>query len=667
MCGFSGIVDFKSSQNSELEQCLRAMNKTLSHRGPDDHGYFLASFEDSSSFARFSDNHPRPASSKSSEFNLGFGHQRLSIIDLSSAGAQPMSSANHRLWIVYNGEIFNFVEIREELKAQGVVFQSQSDTEVILHAYERWGKDCLERFNGMWAFAIFDRQKKEIFCARDRFGIKPFYYYLDSRYFIFASELKAILQHPHVRKAPNDRMVFDFLIYGYQDHTEETLFHNLKQLMPAHHMTIDRQGKPVIKRWWDIRVAQDKQSDSHTLNFDESADTFRDLFEDSVRIRLRSDVPVGISLSGGLDSSAIAQVVTNLGRKKSDARNIYRSLTFSACYEEAGFDDRAFVEEALKTLDAESFYIFPKAQDLWDEIEKMTWIMDEPFHSSNQFAQWSVMKLAAQHKIKVLLSGQGSDEYLAGYRGYNSVWLAELLKRGSWNQAFEEMNQICAHQDGIKKTSLFLRVLFGIMPRMFLNLVQPVERLIGKTPKGHDVSLFNPDFVNRFAGQHQAYWQNRHKELAHLNQKLYRDVFQYSLPLLLHYEDRNGMAFSIEARYPFLDHRLLEFAFSLPPELKIHEGRNKWMLRKSMQGILPERIRDRKDKKGFVTPETAWLQNGLDKIKPLFKDSKLKSNAYTNVKKVFNHLDKMGANARYSHQTDLWRVINLEIWLQKFF
>lgn len=667
MCGFSGIVDFKNTGGRKLEQCLRSMNEQLIHRGPDDHGYLLASLGNSSAPIRFHEQIQNFSNEEINNCNLGFGHQRLSIIDLSSAGAQPMPSNDQRLWVVYNGEIFNFIEIRDELKALGTVFRTQSDTEVILHAYERWGESCLQRFNGMWAFAILDRQKNKIFCARDRFGIKPFYYYLDSQFFIFASEIKAILEHPHFKRSPNDRMLFDFLMYGNQDHTDETFFEGVKQIPPAHYLTVGSHGENEMKRWWDIRIAEENRTNFQTFDFDKSAETFRNLLEDSVRIRLRSDVPVGLSLSGGLDSSSVAQLVTNLGRKQNSSKNAYRSLTFSACYNQAGFDDREFMTEALKTLDAEDFYIFPNADDLWNEIEQMTWFMDEPFHSSNQFAQWSVMKLAAQHKIKVILSGQGSDEYLAGYRGYNSVYLAELLKVGKLSKAFDNFQKICTHQEGIGKLSLILRVLFGIMPPSLLGFIRPVERSIGKTPKGHDLSLLNLDFVNRFEDRHQRYWQNRSVELGNLNQKLYRDVFQYSLPLLLHYEDRNGMAFSIEARHPFLDHRLVELAFSLPSSLKIHDGRNKWVVRKAMQGILSEKIRDRKDKKGFVTPETAWLQSGLKKIRPFFEDSKLKSAAYVNSKRALHHFDTLGRNERYSQQTDLWRLVNLEIWFKKFF
>lgn len=656
MCGIAGILEFNNRRSgSEIYQALHQMSELLKHRGPDDHGYFLTDTTRPKNQICFR----YPNQTKIHEqHNLGFAHRRLSILDLSPDAAQPMTTTDQNLWITYNGELFNYVEIREELKRGGVAFRTQSDTEVILRSYEKWGENCLQHFNGMWAFAIWDRRARKIFCARDRFGIKPFYYYFDPQCFAFASEIKSLVSDSKIPKQPHDQSIFDYLCYGLQDHTQFTFFKNINQIPPAHYLAIDTLGKIEIKQWWDIPL-QRKNENLKAYNLQEVKDRFYNLLENSVAIRLRSDVPVGISLSGGLDSSSIAYLASRITANK--------FKTFSACYNEKSCDDRFFIETVLQDLTVDPFYTFPRAEQLWGDVDRMTWFMDEPFYSSNQFAQWCVMKLTADQNIKVILSGQGSDEYLAGYRGYNSVFISELMRALRLREAAWNFTSIRSHQEGIHILPFLLRIIFGAAPKALFPFARAFEQISGKTPKGHQTSLLNTNFFNSFHEHHLSYLKRRSMELGNLNEKLKRDTLRYSLPLLLHYEDRNGMAFSIEARHPFLDHRLVEFVFSLPSSFKINEGRNKWLLRESMRGILPEAIRDRRDKKGFVTPEANWISEGCKKVEALYQSGEIASAPYVNPKILLRNFHDLNQKKYFSGQTELWRLINLEIWFRKFF
>lgn len=667
MCGLAGILEFSQKRTSGFTpRVLKAMTDLLAHRGPDDEGFLLANIQGGDEVRSFRTSEEIASHNSSVPFQLGLSHKRLSILDLSALGHQPMTTPERDLWIVYNGEIFNYVEIRKELVEAGETFQSHSDTEVILKAYRQWGEACLERFNGMWAFVLWDVRRKILFCARDRFGIKPFYYYVDPYRFVFASEIKALFAHPQIPKRPKDEIIYDYLAFGLHDHSPETFFERIRQLPPSHFLRVEvKTGRLTLHRWWDIRF----DSATETVDLNEAKDRFRRLLIDAIKLRLRSDIPVGICISGGLDSSSIAFLSEQIKDEEKASLNFFQGkrFGFSVCYEETECDDRFFIDRVVNSLHLTPYRTFPKARDLWEEIEAMTWFMDEPVRSTNQFAQWSLMKLIHSHKVRVVLSGQGSDEYLGGYRGYNSVYVAELLRKRKFWTALCESRKICRAQAGVGPWRLWLRAAFGLFPVPLPALLATWQALTGETFKSQAMHLLNPSFTHRFRDRTHQYWYRRHRDWTDLHHKLYEDVFRYSLPQLLHYEDRNGMAFSIEARQPFLDHRLVEYVFSLPEFFKIRDGHTKWLLREAVRHILPEEIRSRRDKKGFLTPESGWLKAGIPFLTDFFSRKPPAARDYLIPKKLLAALEGGGNQATYNQLTPFWRLVNLEIWLRRFF
>ncbi|NQT48187.1 MAG: asparagine synthase (glutamine-hydrolyzing), partial [Chloroflexi bacterium] len=602
MCGIVAIYDIPKKP---IDPCMvSSMTRALAHRGPDDEGFWCCQTE-TADWAMFSGEdstegirkrYPHIASAEKN-YNLCFGHRRLSIIELSEAGHQPMGNQDGTLWIIYNGEIYNFPEIKEELKAKGYKFQSNSDTEVILHAYEEWGIECLERFNGMWAFALWDARKQRLFCARDRFGIKPLYYYFDGRRLILASEIKAILQDRSVPREPNEQMIYDYLVYGYLDHTEGTFFRGIGQLPPAHYLLI-RDGHLEIKRYWDL---DPNRKPFPCLDGTDGAYArhFYELFEDAIRLRLRSDVPIGTCLSGGLDSSSIVCAANRLmfsgdGMDSSVVGD--RQKTFSACSDIEEYDERPFIKPVLASTGAEANFVFPAGEDVFDMISDVIWHQDEPFGSLSIFAQWHVMKLAKERGVKVLLDGQGGDELLAGYVPYYSYYLLDLAKRGRLVRLGREIGAYASLHDRSRLSTVAKAITINLPPGLKLA----VKKLLSYP----DVAALEPDFAAR--RRKDEHFPARFGDV--LTDNLYRDVTVRNLPALLHYEDRNSMAFSIEARVPFLDYRLVEYLFSLPADQKVREGFTKVILREAMKGILPEEVRQRTDKMGFVTPQDVWFR-----------------------------------------------------------
>ncbi len=646
MCGFVSVYQFSAPPSRDaLQDLLQRMNQTLVHRGPDDEGYFLTE-----------DRH------------LGFAHRRLSILDLTSAGAQPMSSPDGDFCIVYNGEIFNYLEIRQELSEKGAHFRTQTDTEVILKAYEEWGEKCLERFNGMFAFVLWDRRRKLLFAARDRFGIKPFYYFWDGDSFLAASEVKALLSHPLVRRTANEETIYDYLLFGFQDHSAATFFRSIQQLPPSHYLMIDTQtGKMKTERWWDLK--SNEPSNGKNVDINDAKRRFHDLLADSIKLRLRSDVPIGVCVSGGLDSSAIAYLVEKVERngRQNHAGSHPSRKGFSCCFEDSECDDRLYIDAVTNGLSMEPHKVFPQGEDLWKDLEEMTWMMDEPFRSSNQFSQWTLMKLISKNGIRVAMSGQGADEILGGYRGYASVFIATLFRQHKWRQAWHEWVQTRSDERGISKLMLTGRILYGLSPSIFSNAVPIMERATGINLKMKSREFIDAGFLQRHSGRYVDRLKNQHVNWSNVRRKLYEDLFKYSLPQLLHYEDRMGMAFSVETRHPFLDHRLIEYLYSLPSSLIYRNGQHKWILRQSMSDILPEVISNRKDKKGFITPESRWTKMGAAYMTKLFSsNSGMAASPFVNSKKILNGLSSNVQKDAYSQHTDIWRPLNLEVWLRKF-
>jgi asparagine synthase (glutamine-hydrolysing) len=607
MCGIAGFIDDRLNAE-ESTSLLETMLEKIAHRGPDGRGKFVHGA-------------------------VALGHNRLSILDLSEDGAQPMHLKH--LSIVFNGEVYNYLEIRSELQSLGHTFHTGTDTEVVLTAYQQWGFNCVDKFVGMWAFAIWDDQEKLLFCSRDRFGIKPFYYLYEDGRFYFGSEYKALKVAPIFKTVLNYNQIFRGLQLGWNHFGSETYFDKLKALPNAHNLVF-KDGNIQVKQYWDLQTVQ-----SAKLSYSDAVSNFKSLFSNSIQLHMRSDVEVGCCLSGGLDSSAIASSVgLNFPDKKFKAFNVY--------YEgQDAVDERPWVKEVVKKYPSiDPYYFTPTDNDIRENFERAIYHADVPLAGSSPISQYFVMQLAAKHGIKVLLDGQGSDESLGGYMHSFYRLIGGLLMDGNFPSAFSELN---AH----KKMQQFSAGKSGnILLKSFLSGFQSEQRL-------YEMEYLH--YLPFVGNSKQVNFDLQNKQGSRLNQFLYHLNFNTLLPSLLQFEDRNSMAFSIESRVPFLDHRLVENAFTLPDSFKINQGVTKRILRDSMQGILPEAIANRKDKKGFVTPgEIKWLRGPLSFLieQDFSKIDFLEKEKVNRLITDFKAGDNKQANL-------VWRIAVLRYWLDK--
>ena len=555
------------------------MTDALAHRGPDGEGHWI-----------------------NLEGIVGLGHRRLSIIDLSDAGHQPMHYLD-RYSIIHNGEIYNYIELKDELQKAGYGFHSQTDTEVIAAAYDNWKDECVEHFDGMFALAIWDEKERILFAARDRFGEKPFYYYYDNEKFIFASEMKALWRYG-IEKKPNLKLLFNFLTIGYTDNPErpeETFFENIQKLPAASYLTysiINNQFS--IFKYWDIDI----ENIDEEISDEEAIEEFNFLFKTSIERRLRSDVQTGTSLSGGLDSSSIVAINHEL-RTNHDSRKC-----FSAIFPGFKNDESAFSKQVADKFSLQHFTVKPAAADLISDLEKISYHQEEPFTSASIYAQYKVYELAKQQGVKVLLDGQGADEMLAGYHKYYKWYWQELFNKRKLISS-GEIN--AAHKNGVNEKFGTRNIIAALFPD-FASVVLEKQYLLN--------ALRQEDLTKEFV-QHQS------KEAYYitpvhfnLNGALYFNMMQHGLEELLRYADRNSMAHGREVRLPFLSHELVEFIFSLPANFKIRKGWTKWLLRKTMEKSLPSEITWRQDKVGFEPPQQQWMQD--EKLKEMIFDAKKK-------------------------------------------
>jgi asparagine synthase (glutamine-hydrolysing) len=569
MCGIAGII-----QNAPLynKQHVQQMMHALAHRGPDGEGFW-----------------------QNADDSALLGHLRLAIIDTSPAAAQPLhytppSGFNSRYSIVYNGEIYNYLELKEELRQLGYHFHTGSDTEVILAAYDCWDEDCLARFDGMFAFAIWDEKEKELFAARDRFGEKPFFYSQDKNAFLFASEMKAFWA-AGIKRAVNFKMLFNFITIGYVDNPErpeETFFENISQLPPASSLFFyPATGELVIEQYWEL------STDIHHRPPDErkTIEQFREMLAGSVKRRLRSDMPVGTSLSGGLDSSSISSLINASGSQT------FSQHCFTAGFPGFGKDEIAYARLVADKYGLQQHITNVTVNDLLDKWKTFCHHQEEPVSSASAFAQFKVFELAKQYNISVLLDGQGADETLAGYHKYYKWYWQELFHQ---RKLFRGKEIQSARTLGVQEPFGFKNVLASLLPDLASVILE--KQYLFHALAQEDLDR---DFVR--LQSKEAYYST--PELSSLNGILHFNTCIHGLNELLRYADRNSMAHGREVRLPFLDHQLVEFVFSLPPAFKIRNGWTKWMLRKGMDQQLPDEITWRKDKTGFEPPQKQWLQH----------------------------------------------------------
>ncbi|MDP1808302.1 MAG: asparagine synthase (glutamine-hydrolyzing) [Actinomycetota bacterium] len=635
MCGIAGLLWFEAGRPVNINE-LRAMCDLMEHRGPDDEGFFVKN-------------------------NIGLGHRRLSIIDLSSAAYQPMSNENGTIWLTFNGEIYNYLELIPELEAKGHKFKSHADSEIIIHAYEEYGTDCVQRFNGMWAFAVWDETKQRLFLSRDRFGVKPLHYYLNKEVICFSSEIKPILARFPELRSTNEPYLYRFLTTGVPNYNDETFFAKIKSLAPAHSMTVNKRGEYKTWKHWDYN----RESVNQTYDYSAPEETFRELLKDAVRLRLRSDVPIGTCLSGGLDSSSIVALMS---------QEVHLPIkTFSALYADPDCDESSYVNIMNGRFNTQPFPVYPRADDLFDVLSKIVCFQNEPSAAPGLYSQWLVMQ-EAHGKVKVLLDGQGGDELLGGYFSYFDHYLFSLLS--SWTKTRDS-----------KFLSLFFEGKRGIRGLTGQFQLQRLTKLFLKQLLRYSMSSPLPGLANlsiALSGTAQCRYGTLHPEFADqakangsrpkrrrkldslLDTMLYDDLTVSSIPALLRYEDRNSMAFSIEARTPFLDYRLVEFCLGLPYTQKIDRATTKSILRRSLTGILPEQIVNRSDKKGYPTPFNKWLrEDECRQAKEILLSSECRK------RRIFDHrvLEqslKKHAGGQLDLSWEIWRLITTELWFRQF-
>ena len=617
MCGICGVVAFR--RPPELETARR-MAALLAHRGPDGSGEFV------------------------DDYGVAFGHRRLAIIDLSDAGLQPFASSDGRFQLMHNGEIYNYVELRRELEDRGHTFRTATDTEVVLEAYREWGSRCVERFNGMWAIAIWDSREKTLFCSRDRFGVKPFYYRWDGVRLVFASELKAFRADPLTRLEPNESVAREYIEQGYVDYGEETFFAGIRRLPPAHSLTLSPAGFRVSCHWQLEPV--DAPADPVAA--------VRELFLDAVRLRLRSDVPIGTALSGGLDSSAVAGGVAHLQRRGEGGNQVGpKQQVFTAYFDDAGFDERPYAEAVVRAIDADPHWVTFADDEVEEIVSAVVEAQDEPFGSLSIVAQWLVMRAAREASVTVMLDGQGGDETLAGYPVTFGYRFADLLAQRSFLelgrelQAYRRIHGAPASTTAISLATPFLPM--GLR-RALRARRQGARALLGPALRSapEAVETNESPFSDRLRRQYHHILADR------------------GLPELLRYEDRNSMAHSLEARVPFLDYRLVELLFSIDASYLLNRGVTKTVLRQAVGDLLPATVLARTDKLGFVTPDARFLRGQLGvAAERVFASRALAARGFIDPKHARERLSTLRRGLT-STDAPLWRALNLELWAGAF-
>jgi asparagine synthase (glutamine-hydrolysing) len=626
LCGFIAAAPASAST-------ILSMTNLARHRGPDDEGYLLvrepgmapelfggsdtpaAAYRSGAPFA------PAAMMTASDQpVTVAFGHRRLSILDLSVLGHQPMCTTDRRYWLIYNGEIYNYAELAEELKALGYRFLSHSDSEVILAAYATWGAAGLHKLNGMFAFAIYDAEAATLFLARDRFGIKPMYYWIaPSGVWYFASEIKQFTAAPDWTPRLNLTRVREFLATGLTDCSDETMFAGVYHLPPGHCATLsirdvgaDGSGRIGTDQWYRLAPAP------FDGTFEEAAAAYHRLLADSVRLMLRADVPIGSCLSGGIDSSSIVCLMNRELRRQGAAA---LQKTFTARADEPRFDEWPWVEEVVRTTGVDARSVVPSLDLLQAEFAKFSWHQDEPVATTSYFAEWSVYGLVRQAGLKVMLDGQGADEVLAGYHAFFAPYLASLVRDGRWREAWREIRAF-KRRHGYSEAAALRGIARVLLPP-------------------------------------------RDPRFASVSALAYAQVTHSNLQMMLRCADRSAMAHSVESRVPFLDHRVVEFALGLPDAFKIGGGVTKRVLRGAMSGVLPDRIRDRVDKIGFETPESSWMTGAQRSwFRGRLADAVEITNRFVPASTLIR-LDAMAAGTR-PFDREPWRAISLGEWMRAF-
>jgi len=620
MCGIAVLVGPWSEPESKMREMLAAQ----AHRGPDDHGMWLGN-------------------------GVCLGHRRLSIIDLSANGRQPMCNENGTVWIVFNGEIYNYAEIGRTLEAKGHVIRSATDTEVVVHAYEEWGESCFRRFNGMWGLVLWDSQSQVALCARDRFGVKPLYYHANGDRLAVASEIKGILAAGVSASLAEPYAAHVISRARLDDWGSQTLFAGVSQLPAASILRFSsRDGVGVPQAFWQL----DPESAAETFDYSNPVDTVRELMGDAVRVRmLASDVPVGSCLSGGLDSSSVVALAAR------DAPG--RLTTFTVEYPGTPSDESRFSRLVAEQFECDSVRLSPDPKDYLDVLEQITWYMDEPpVTAPGVYSQWKVFQLAGS-RVKVVLDGQGGDEIMGGYQGHVDAYMRSLLgkilsgRRGSLGELLTTLPEAARFR--AESPLLTLARVLGS---------QRLRRVYGERSMRVRAGGISREFWNAHRIGDSDKQGVGPRDLV--NEVLLNDLLRDVLPAYLHYEDRLSMASSVESRTPFLDYRLVEYMFGIPGPDKLRGGKTKSLLRKAMSGITPQQILDRKDKMGFSTPTSAWFRNELrDPIRDYLLDDRTRNRGVLDMSQVERTI-RLHEAGKIDAGSQIFQWLALECWFRCF-
>tara|TARA_R110001599_G_scaffold353742_2_gene596041 strand:- start:14335 stop:16140 length:1806 start_codon:yes stop_codon:yes gene_type:complete len=598
------------------------MIDVLDHRGPDDEGVHI-------------------------DGSIGLGFKRLAILDLSQSGHQPMVDKISGSVIVFNGEIYNFIEIREELRALGHQFRSTSDTEVLLKAYSQWGEACLNKFNGMWSFVLYDKARRTLFVSRDRFGVKPLYQYSNDRYIVFSSEIKSILASGFYRSEVDWNTSAKFLIRDHLDNTPATFYKGIESVPPGTKLTLTEHSEIISQSYWNLPEG--------TRHHDDPLAEYKHLFSDAIRLRLRSDVPVGVFLSGGLDSTSIISEIDRIN-KSSNASSDRVISAFT--YHSNQFDESRYIDDTLACVNAELIRISPEPEVFWENIGSAHRYHDEPFHSMTALIGFELYRLASKNGIKVVLNGQGADETAAGYHVYF---------RKYWDELISGMLLLPAHSQ-IKE---FVAAFGGNVNKEFLDTI---KRML--TNKAAKFPWYRQTKLNKkLSDDVNSAWctrdfsellarEERDSESMSLFEYLKFSVNNRPLPKYLRVEDRNSMAHSVETRLPFLDYRIVELLFQLESKEKLNGSFNKYIMRRAMADLVPKSVVERRDKMGFPSEVSRWVADGLySKMYEVFDDRVTRERGIFDVDKILTAL-VMHRKRKVDVGEKLFKYAQYELWLR---
>lgn len=608
---------------NNAEYFAKEMCRCLEHRGPDDEGVCT------------------PGE------NIALGHRALFVED-SAREHQPLSSEDETIWVTFDGTIYNFEELKKKL-GKNHEFRSRSSAELVIHAYEEEELDCVRKFNGDFAFCLWDSEKRLLFSARDKIGVRPLYYYNGghSNRFLVSSETKALLADPLVPKEANRHVIFEYLLSGPHSHTGDTFFNGIKELLPAHYILVNQDDVRIKKYWSPLQSCRtDAAKDGESINY---ASRFLELFEDSVKIRIPENALIGTFLSGGIDSSSVACLIDRVLKSDFSGKSNTRQELFSAVYPDTEADEKAYADEVAGAVNGRINYLYPSVLGHWDDIKRFVYYMDEPVPVFNYYAYWCLSR-SASSKVRVTFSGQGPDEILGGHAEERIVYFKELWKRKRIARLFVELIGSSAQYKISRVLSYDVRGL------LFEN---------GKS-KSTIKKLFAPESAAAIVRNETL---NKRESL---NEFLFSEVTQTLLLDHLQFGDRASSAFSTENRYPFLDCRIVEFVFTLPANEKIKNGWTKRVLRNAMKGIIPEAIGKRRGKLGTPVPLEKWLVDLEGEIRAVFGSERFRERGYFNQPVVLDMYDrfckgKMNHREKTLYVDVFWRILNLELWFEVFF